>query len=75
MAQPVPVEAKVKAAATAALFPSLALAVLNDIHDDAQLLAPLPGWLQLILIALVPPGITLLSGWQARHTPRGPSSL
>ncbi|MER7874820.1 holin [Streptomyces solisilvae] len=70
MAQSPPIEAKVKAATTATLLVSLVLAVLNDLRDDASLLAPLPGWLQAIVIALVPPAITFFSGWQARHTSR-----
>ncbi|NUH35253.1 holin [Streptomyces samsunensis] len=70
MSQSPPVEAKVKAATTATLLVSLVLAVLNDVRDDASLLAPLPGWLQAIVIALVPPAITFFSGWQARHTSR-----
>ncbi|MFF5589740.1 holin [Streptomyces hygroscopicus] len=70
MATNPPVEAKVKAATTATLLVSLVLAVLNDVRDDASLLAPLPGWLQAIVIALVPPAVTFLSGWQARHTSR-----
>lgn len=65
-----PLEAKVKAAAIATLLVSLVLAVLNDLRDDASLLAPLPGWLQAVVIALVPPAVTFLSGWQARHTAR-----
>lgn len=75
MATNAPVEAKVNAATTATLLVSLVLAVLNDLRDDASLLAPLPGWLQAVLIAVVPPAVTFLSGWQARHTPRGPSAL
>ncbi|MFD8279710.1 holin [Streptomyces solisilvae] len=70
MSQSPPIEAKVKAATTATLLVSLVLAVLNDVRDDASLLAPLPGWLQAIVIALVPPAITFFSGWQARHTSR-----
>ncbi|MCP9205489.1 holin [Streptomyces cucumeris] len=75
MADQVPVEAKVKAATTATFLVSLVLAVLNSVAADESLLDPLPGWLQVITIALVPPGVTFLSGWQARHTPRGPAGL
>ncbi|MCP9211520.1 holin [Streptomyces cucumeris] len=63
-----------KATTTSTLLVSLVLAVLNDIHGDASLLAPLPGWLQ-VIIALVPPAIAFGTGWQARHTPRGPAGL
>lgn len=70
-----PVEAKVKAATTATFLVSLVLAVLNSVAADESLLDPLPGWLQAVLIAVVPAGITFLSGWQARHTSRGTSTL
>ncbi|MFH8369206.1 holin [Streptomyces sp. NPDC018031] len=66
-----PVEAKVKAATTGTLLVSLLLAVLNTAQEDGgALLDPLPEWLQAIVIALIPPVVTFLSGWQARHTPR-----
>lgn len=65
-----PVEAKVKAATMAATFVSLTVMVLNAVAADDSLLAPLPGWLQAVVIALVPPAVTFLSGWQARHTAR-----
>ncbi|NUP37042.1 MAG: holin [Streptomyces sp.] len=70
-----PVETKVKAATTGTLLVSLVLAVLNTMAADESLLAPLPVWLQAIVIALVPPAVTFFSGWQARHTPRGPAGL
>lgn len=70
MATNAPVEAKVKAATTATLLVSLVLAVLNSLAADESLLDPLPGWLQAVVIALVPPAITFFSGWQARHSPR-----
>lgn len=70
-----PVEAKVKAATTGTLLVSLVLAVLNAVAADESLLDPLPAWLQAIAIAIVPPGVTFFSGWQARHTPRGPINL
>ncbi|OMI38233.1 holin [Streptomyces sparsogenes] len=75
MAKSAPTEAKVKAATAGTFLVSLVLAVLNDLNGDAELLAPLPGWLQAVVIALVPTAITFLSGWQARHTPRGPVNL
>jgi VIT1/CCC1 family predicted Fe2+/Mn2+ transporter len=65
-----PVEKKVKAATTATFLVSLVIAVLNSIAADSTLLDPLPAWLQAIVIALVPTGLTFLSGWQAKHTPR-----
>ncbi|MGA6159583.1 hypothetical protein ACPEIC_40315 [Stenotrophomonas sp. NPDC087984] len=70
MVQSPPVEAKVKAATTGAFLVSLVLAVLNSVAAEESLLDPLPGWLQAVVIALVPPAITFFSGWQARHTSR-----
>lgn len=67
-----PVESKVKAATTGTLLVSLVLAVLNAVAADEQLLAPLPAWLQAVVIAIAPPAVTFFSGWQARHTPRLP---
>jgi len=69
-----PIEAKVKAATSATFVVSLVVAVLNAVVADDQLLQPLPVWLQPLVIALVPAAITFLSGWQAKHTPRGPVS-
>jgi len=58
-----PVEAKVKAATSATFVVSLLIAVLNAVVADDSLL-------QALLIALAPAGVTFLSGWQAKHTPR-----
>lgn len=65
-----PVEKKVRAATSATFLVSLVVAVLNAVAADNSLLGPLPSWLQAIVIALVPAGLTFLSGWQAKHTPR-----
>lgn len=65
-----PVEAKVKASTTVTFLVGLALAVLNGVQDDATLLGPLPAWLQAPILALVPPSLAFLAGYQARHTPR-----
>lgn len=65
-----PVEAKVRAASTAALLAGLATAVLNAIAADSSLLGPLPAWAQAPIVALVPAGLTWLAGYQAKHTPR-----
>lgn len=65
-----PVEKKVKAATTGTFLVSLVIAVLNSVAADSTLLGPLPAWLQAIVIALLPTGLTFLSGWQAKHTPR-----
>lgn len=57
------VEAKVWAATGATLLLTAVLAVLNAVATDSSLLGPLPGWLQAILIPLIPSLITLASGY------------
>jgi hypothetical protein len=68
-----PVEAKVRAATTATFLVSLLVMVLNSMSADSMLLDPLPDWLQAVVIALVPPALAFLAGWQAQHSPRGPA--
>jgi hypothetical protein len=65
-----PVESKVKAATGAAFFVGMAVALLNWGVGDSQLMGSLPPWAQVLVTAVVPPVVTFLSGWQARHTPR-----
>lgn len=65
-----PVEKKVKAATSAATFVGLVIAVLNWAIGDSSLLGTLPGWAQALIVLVVPPLITFLSGYQAAHTPR-----
>ena len=67
-----PVEEKVKSATAATFLVSLLIAVLNQVVADASLLGPLPAWLQAVVIAGAPAALTFFSGWQARHSPRGP---
>ncbi|SHL76136.1 holin [Streptomyces yunnanensis] len=65
-----PIEAKVRSATAASFVASLLIAVLNAVAADNRLLAPLPSWLQGIVIALAPAAVTFLAGWQAPHTAR-----
>lgn len=65
-----PVEKKVTAATWAAALVGIAITVLNELPGNAQLMGPLPAWLQGVLTVVVPPLVTFLSGWAARHTPR-----
>lgn len=64
------IELKVIASTAATFGVSLVLAVLNEIQNHHDLLGPLPGALQFMILALVPSAITFLSGYMARHTPR-----
>lgn len=71
-----PVEAKVTAATIAAVAVGVVITVLNAAVADDQLLGALPPWLQGILTVVVPPLVTFLAGWKARHTPRtGPQGV
>lgn len=65
-----PVETKVKAATGGAFLVGLVVALLNWEVGDSQLMGSLPAWVQTLVTLAVPPLITFLSGWQARHTPR-----
>lgn len=65
-----PIEKKVQAATYAALAVGGVVAVLNWAAADSELLGGLPAWLQAVVSVAVPPLVTFLSGWQAKHTPR-----
>jgi hypothetical protein len=65
-----PVEKKVTAATVGTFASSAVVAVLNAWVADATLLGSLPGWLQMLVIALGPTGVTFVSGYLAKHTPR-----
>ena len=65
-----PIEAKVKAATGASFFVGAAGAFLNWAVGDSQLMSGLPSWSQVLVLLVVPPIATFLSGWGAQHTPR-----
>ncbi|HET6635229.1 MAG TPA: holin [Streptomyces sp.] len=69
-ATPAPIEAKVKTATWAATLVGIAVTVLNALPGNSQLMGPLPAWLQAVITVVVPPLVTFLAGWAARHTPR-----
>ena len=66
-----PVEKKVTAATAAAFAVGICVAVLNAVVGDSELLGSLPPAWQSIAVVVVPPVVTFLAAWQARHTPRG----
>lgn len=71
-----PVEKKVTAASAATYLASTGLlAILAAVQDNARLVGWLPDSLAPFVLALVPTAVTFVSGWAARHTPRGPASL
>ncbi len=70
-----PVEKKVKAATSAATLVGLVIAVLNWAVGDSSLLGSFPSWAQALVVLIVPPLITFLSGYQAAHTPRPLSTV
>lgn len=69
------VEAKVMASTGAAFTVGVLIAALNETQTHSQLLGGLPPWLQAVISMGVPPLVTFLSGWQARHTPRPDTTL
>ncbi|MFE4051248.1 holin [Streptomyces sp. YIM B13518] len=71
-----PVEKKVTAATAATFVGSTALlGALEAVRDNAELVGWLPPALAPFVLALVPTAITFVSGWAARHTPRGPAGV
>jgi hypothetical protein len=64
------IEAKVAASTAASAAAGIGVAILNDIEADHSLLGGTPAWLQALLLVVVPPLVTFLAGYQARHTPR-----
>lgn len=71
-----PVEKKVTAATAATFVGSTALlGALEAVRDNTELVGWLPPALAPFVLALVPTAITFVSGWAARHTPRGPAGV
>ncbi|RSO26423.1 holin [Streptomyces sp. WAC 06725] len=68
--QPPPVEKKVSATTLGSLGAAVAITVLNGTVGDADLMGSVPAWLQHLATLIVPPLITFLGGYTARHTPR-----
>lgn len=64
------VELKVIASTGAGLLAGVAVTVLNQTVGDEQLLGAMPTWGQTLTTMFVPPVVTFLAGWSARHTPR-----
>ena len=71
-----PVEKKVSAATVATYLASTGLlAILAAAKDNAELVGFLPDGLAPFVLAVVPTAIAFVSGWAAKHSPRGPASL
>lgn len=64
-------EVKVVASTWVSVLFSSGLAVLNAVVANGVLLGALPGWLQFLLIAVLPPVAIYLGGFFAPHTIRG----
>lgn len=64
------IEAKVIASTAASSAAGIGIAVLNDVEADHSLLGATPAWLQALALVVVPPVVTFLAGYQAKHTPR-----
>lgn len=57
------IEVKVVVATLMSLFASVMVAVLTTVADSPVILSGWPPWLQLIVLAAVPPILTFLGGW------------
>lgn len=68
-----PVEAKVKTSTWSTLIASVLLANVNAVQESPGILDPLPGWVQFLIIATIPPVATFLSGYATHHTARDPA--
>ena len=64
------IEAKVVAGTAASATAGIGVAVLNDVEADHALLGGTPSWLQALILVVVPPVATFISGYQAKHTAR-----
>lgn len=64
------IERKVKVSTAATLGVSAVIAVLNQAVADDALMGSAPAWLQTLILLVVPPVVTFLGGWKAKHTPR-----
>jgi hypothetical protein len=62
------VELKVIAMTVVTLLVGVAIAVLNQVQTDNELLGALPPWAQWVLLVVTPPLVNYLVGYQARHT-------
>lgn len=65
-----PIESKVQSTATATLFASVGVAVLNAVAAHSELLGNLPPLAQFVILAALPPATTWLAGYVTPHTPR-----
>lgn len=64
------VELKVLAMTAAVAAAGGGAAILNDVQTDNSLLGSTPAWLQALVLVAAPTGVTFLTGWATRHTPR-----
>lgn len=64
------IEAKVIAASAVTFAVSTAVAVLNEVQADHDLLGSTPAPLQFAILALIPTALTFLGGFTAKHTSR-----
>lgn len=55
---------KVKAATAASLAVSVLMAVLVGVQSQPELLGGAPRWLQAVLVAVIPPALVFLAGYQ-----------
>jgi hypothetical protein len=64
---------KVKTATATASVVSLLLALVTWLRDDPTTLAPLPKWLQGLVVLILPPLVTFLGGYLQPAEPPTPT--
>lgn len=64
------IEAKAVAATAASAGVGIGIGVLNDTAGNGELLGTLPGPVQWIALVVIPPLVTFMSAWKAKHTSR-----
>lgn len=64
------IEAKVIASTAAGAAAGIGIEVLNQIEADHSLMGSTPAWVQGLVLVLVPPLITFLAGYRAKHAER-----
>jgi len=71
-----PVEKKVTAATVATYLASTGLlAILAAAQGNAELVGFRPDGLAPFVLAVIPTAIAFVSGWAAKHSPRGPAGV
>lgn len=61
-------EVKVTGATVGAFVAGVAVALLNALVANSEIMGSFPGWIQFVLLAVVPPVVAFLSGYATPST-------